>query len=121
MTMDDTLYKVSYLDAPNGKVQVWRIWTDYDGTDYHLYAEAGQEGGKLRTTNHGKFQILDDAEFKGRSKMKTKTDKGYQPSKSDAQNDPIFLPMLALSTKNRDGSLKEESRWFNQIRIKEKQ
>jgi len=108
MTMDDTLYKVSYLDAPNGKVQVWRIWTDYDGTDYHLYAEAGQEGGKLRTTNHGKFQILDDAEFKGRSKMKTKTDKGYQPSKSDAQNDPIFLPMLALSTKNRDGSLKEE-------------
>ena len=61
--MDETLYKVSYLNAPNGTVQVWRIWTDFDGTDYHLYAEAGQEGGKLRTTNHGKFQTLDDAEY----------------------------------------------------------
>lgn len=115
--MDERLYKVSYLDAPDGKVQVWRIFTNTTPTlgEYELIAEAGQQGGKLRETSHGKFQNIDDAEFKGRSKMKEKMDKGYQSSLSDAQNNPIFLPMLALSTKNRDGSLKEEV--FNALKF----
>ena len=120
--MDETLYKVNYLNAPNGKVQVWRIFTNTTptvgsrfGIDYELIAEAGQQGGKLRKTSHGKFQNIDDAEFKGRSKMKEKTDRGYQPSLSDAQNNPIFLPMLAFSTKNKDGSLKEEI--FNALKF----
>ena len=115
--MDETLYKVSYLDAPDGKVQVWRIFTNTTPTfgEYELIAEAGQQGGKLRETSHGKFQNIDDAEFKGRSKMKEKMDKGYQSSLSDAQNNPIFLPMLAFSTKNKDGSLKEEV--FNALKF----
>ncbi len=120
--MDETLYKVNYLNAPNGKVQVWRIFTNTTptvgsrfGIDYELIAEAGQQGGKLRETSHGKFQNIDDAEFKARSKMKEKTDRGYQSSLSDAQNNPVFLPMLAFSTKNKDGSLKEEI--FNALKF----
>ncbi len=113
--MDETLYKVSYLDAPDGKVQVWRIRTvptttgGYGhGYDWEVIAEAGQQGGKMRETSHGVFADKDAAEDKARSKMKEKTDNGYQSSLSDAQNNPIFLPMLAFSTKNKDGSVKEE-------------
>ncbi len=113
--MDETLYKVSYLDAPDGKVQVWRIRTvptttgGYGhGYDWEVVAEAGQQGGKMRETSHGVFADKDAAEDKCRSKMKEKTDNGYQSSLSDAQNNPIFLPMLAFSTKNKDGSVKEE-------------
>jgi len=119
--MDETLYKVSYLDAPNGKVQVWRIRTVDFSTgfpgqqNWELVANAGQQGGKMRETSHGIFSDKADAEFKAHSKMKEKTDKGYQSSLSDAQNDPIFLPMLALSTKNKDGSLKEEV--FNALKF----
>jgi ATP-dependent DNA ligase len=114
--MDERLYKVSYLDAPDGKVQVWRIRTvALAGGDWEVVAEAGQQGGKIRETSHGVFADKDSAEAKCRSKMKEKTDKGYQSSLSDAQNDPIFLPMLAVSTKNRDGFLKEEV--FNALKF----
>mgnify|MGYP001272289300 CR=1 FL=1 len=115
--MDETLYKVSYLDAPNGKVQVWRIRTvavtsftvhSPGQHEWEVIAEAGQQGGKMRETSHGVFADKDAAEDKARSKMKEKTDKGYQSSLPDAQNNPIFLPMLAFSTKNKDGSVKEE-------------
>jgi len=107
--MDETLYKISYLDAPDGKVQVWRIRTvALAGGDWEVVAEAGQQGGKMRETSHGVFADKDAAEDKCRSKMKEKTDNGYQSSLSDAQNNPIFLPMLAFSTKNKDGSVKEE-------------
>ena len=107
--MDETLYKISYLDAPDGKVQVWRIRTvALAGGDWEVVAEAGQQGGKMRETSHGVFADKDAADDKARSKMKEKTDNGYQSSLSDAQNNPIFLPMLAFSTKNKDGSVKEE-------------
>ena len=107
--MDERLYKVNYMKAPNGKVQEWRIRTvGLTGGDWEVIADAGQQGGKMRETSHGIFADKDSAEAKARSKMKEKTDKGYQPSLSDAQNNPIFLPMLALSTKKGDGSLKED-------------
>jgi ATP-dependent DNA ligase len=110
--MDETLYKVNYLDAPNGKVQTYRIYTTQVGNEWDLDAQAGQEGGNLRTTNHnpkgGRYATLGDAEAKANSKIKEKTDRGYQSTKLGAQNDPIFLPMLALGTKNTDGSLKME-------------
>jgi len=107
--MDERLYKVNYMKAPNGKVQEWRIRTvGLTGGDWEVIADAGQQGGKMRETSHGFFADKDSAEAKARSKMKEKTDKGYQPSLSDAQNNPIFLPMLALSTKKGDGSLKED-------------
>ncbi len=107
--MDETLYKVNYMNAPNGTVQEWRIRTvALTSGDWEVIADAGQQGGKMRETSHGVFADKDSAEAKARSKMKEKMDKGYQSSLSDAQNNPIFLPMLALSTKKGDGSLKED-------------
>ncbi|MBP98604.1 hypothetical protein CMK18_21850 [Candidatus Poribacteria bacterium] len=107
--MDETLYKVNYMNAPNGTVQEWRIRTvALTSGDWEVIANAGQQGGKMRETSHGVFADKDSAEAKARSKMKEKMDKGYQSSLSDAQNNPIFLPMLALSTKKGDGSLKED-------------
>ena len=110
--MDETLYKINYMDAPNGTVQKYRIYTVTTGTGkttiHELFADAGQQGGKMRTTLHGNYAQYGDAELKARSKMKEKMDRGYQASLSDAQDNPIFLPMLAMATKNKDGSVKEE-------------
>ena len=107
--MDETLYKVNYMNAPNGTVQEWRIRTvALTSGDWEVIADAGQQGGKMRETSHGMFADLESAKAKARSKMKEKKDKGYQSSLLDAQNNPIFLPMLALSTKKGDGSLKED-------------
>ena len=43
--MDERLYKVNYMKAPNGKVQEWRIRTvGLTGGDWEVIADAGQQG-----------------------------------------------------------------------------
>jgi len=60
--MDERLYKVNYMKAPNGKVQEWRIRTvGLTGGDWEVIADAGQQGGKMRETSHGIFADKDSA------------------------------------------------------------
>ena len=103
--MDETLYKVNYMDTLNKAnpiPQVWRIRTiALKGGGWEVVAHAGKEGGKMRETSHGIFDDKADAVFKANSKKKKKTDNGYLYSRDEAMNTPVFLPMLASATKDK--------------------
>ncbi len=103
--MDETLYKVNYMDAMKKKnpiPQVWRIRTiALKGGGWEVVAHAGKEGGKMRETSHGIFDDNADAVFKANSKMKKKTDDGYLYSRDEAIKNPVFMPMLAKATKGK--------------------
>ena len=102
--MDATFYKVNYMDTltkPNPIPQVWQIKVEPHPQGWETVAYAGKEGGKMRRTSHGVFPQETDADFKANSKMKKKTDGGYLLSRTEAMNNPVFLPMLASATKGK--------------------
>ena len=97
--MDETLYRL----RNNGEIKTWRIWTEQDGNEWKIFSEsASSETAKKTKTHKGTVATEADAEKKARSMMKKSAyDKGYQKSRDDAINKPLFLPMLAHATKGK--------------------
>jgi|TARA_R110002074_G_scaffold74173_1_gene169919 ATP-dependent DNA ligase len=94
--MDKTLYR----QRDNGEIKTWRIWTEQDGSDWKVWSEsASSETAKKAKTHRDTLSSLDDAEKKANSILKKSAfDKGYQLSRDDAINKPLFLPMLCAKT-----------------------
>jgi len=97
--MDETLYRV----RDNGEIKTWRIFTQQDGSEWKIFSEsASSETAKKTQTHKGTYDNLAEAEKKANSMMKKSAyDKGYQRSRGDAINKPLFLPMLAAGTKSK--------------------
>jgi ATP-dependent DNA ligase len=97
--MDETLYRV----RNNGEIKTWRIWTEQDGNDWKIFSEsASTESAKKTKTHKGTVATEAEAEKKAQSMMKKSAyDKGYQKSRDDAINKPLFLPMKAHQTKSK--------------------
>ena len=98
--MDETLYRM----RNNGEIKTWRIWTEQDGNEWKIFSEsASSETAKKTKTHKGTVATEADAEKKAQSMMKKSAyDKGYQKSRDDAINKPLFLPMLAHATKSKN-------------------
>jgi ATP-dependent DNA ligase len=98
--MDKTLYR----QRDNGEIKTWRIWTEEDGDDWNVFSEsASSETAKKAKTHRATLSSLPDAEKKANSILKKSAfDKGYQLSRDDAINTPLFLPMLCAKTKGDD-------------------
>ncbi len=94
-------FPILYKKNKNGSFQQWKIWT----VDATIYTEHGKTDGKKQlSTKIAKAKSIgkknettpaEQAPLDAQSMWNKKKDKGYFPSMQEAENEIVFLPMLA--------------------------
>lgn len=108
-----TDYPTLYHKGSKGTIYSWKIWTE--GAD--IVTEYGQVEGKKQiarktavSKNVGKSNETspeDQARSEARSMWTFKVERKYRETMEDAEDEEIFLPMLAAKFEDRRGKKKE--------------
>jgi DNA ligase-1 len=106
-------YPTLYHKGSKGTIYSWKVWTE--GED--IFTEYGQIAGKKQTScktavpkNVGKSNettAIDQAESEAQSMWTFKVERKYKESVADAEDEEVFLPMLAVPFEKRKGKKKE--------------
>ena len=102
-------YPIVYKKNATGTLQQWQVLLlPQESGGYLLTTASGKVGGKI-TQGRGKLikegkvnrTALEQAELQADSKFKKKKDEGYFPTKEEAHQNLVLLPMKALDFKKR--------------------